>query len=90
MSLLPPVMLAHDIPPHNEGGKAFLEQRDKLKFEHKKSTANGGAFLRFYVNSWGRGKIGKSVDRVGASAPARFYVLQNRIRFLKLLKLRIP
>jgi len=33
MLLLPPVMLAHDIPPHNEGGKAFPEQRAKLKFE---------------------------------------------------------
>ena len=30
------------------------------------------------------------LDRVGAFAPARFYVLANKILFLKLLKLRIP
>ena len=32
----------------------------------------------------------KNVRRVGAKAPARFYVWQNRILFLKLQKLRIP
>ena len=45
---------------------------------------------RLYVNSWGRGKKQKIASRVGAKAPARFYVWQKRILFLKLRKLRIP
>ena len=44
---------------------------------------------RLYVNSWGRSKT-KKARRVGAKAPARFYVWQKRILFLKLRKLRIP
>jgi hypothetical protein len=48
-----------------------------------KRNPTGSFFVGFYVNSWGRAKIGKFLDRVGAEAPARFYVLQKRIRFLK-------
>ena len=46
--------------------------------------------VRFYVNSWGRAKIEKEQIVSEHGLRHNFYVLQKRILFRKLLKLRIP
>lgn len=74
--------------------EATLALRALLRFRNK-ALARGIDpvdinLLRFYVNSWGRAKNEIVLNRVGEKSPARFYVLQNRILFLKLRKLRIP
>ena len=46
--------------------------------------------VRLYVNSWGRAEIEQVFSGSEREFRLTFYVLQNRILFLKLEKLRIP
>ena len=54
-----------------------------------KNSPERAVFLWFYVNSWGREK-GNRLKRCREYSRHCFYVWQNRIRLLKLWKLRMP
>ena len=69
--------------------KTYRQMLDELQPDMVVTYSIKPNIYRLYVNSWGRSKT-KKARRVGAKAPARFYVWQKRILFLKLRKLRIP
>ena len=72
MSLPPPPSVAAD--------------RSTNKEKYTAVHWNGGVFFRFYVNSWGRAKREKEMNRAGAKAPARFLCMTKEDAFSEIVE----